>query len=252
MSRPRFCFQWWRSFILAWSGSFPVWCCERVVGYSSLRGGKRRCNLHASVMVAEQAFMLELSSGCRAGPGRAGRPAERGRHTLWNINDLLKRRTQPPPRYLSLPPSSHLPPCCSFPLSLSVSPPLRLPLSPSSSPSLPLSLSQEGCEIVLCHIKETGALQSEKYDIIRIIRGNLWIRHRSLDPCESGFLEFSRSFISFLSVSLWTYWINLSASSQFLSSALFFILSLSLSPLPASLPPSSGSDPTHQRPPPKK
>lgn len=136
----------------------------------------------------------------RAGLGRAGRPAERGRHTLWNINDLLKRRTQPPPRYPSLPPSSHLPPCCSFPLSLSVSSPLRLPLSPSSSPSLPLSLSQEGCEIVLCHIKETGALQSEKYDIIRIIRGNLWIRHRSLDPCESGFLEeflFSRSFISF-------------------------------------------------------
>lgn len=238
MSRPRFCFQWWRSFILAWSGSFPVWCCERVVGYSSLRGRKRRCNLPASVMVAEQAFMLELSSGCRAGPGRAGRPAERGRHTLWNINDLLKRRTQPPPRYPSLPPSSHLPPCCSFPLSLSVSSPLRLPLSPSSSPSLPLSLSQEGCEIVLCHIKETGALQSEKYDIIRIIRGNLWIRHRSLDPCESGFLEFSRSFISFLSVSLWTYWINLSVSSQFLSSALFFILSLSLSPLPPSLPPS--------------
>lgn len=190
-----------------------------------------------------------------AGPGWAGRPAERRRHTLWNINDLLKRRTQPPPRYPSLPPSSHLPPCCSFPLSLSVSPPLRLPLSPSSSPSLPLSLSQEGCEIVLCHIKETGALQSEKYDIIRIIRGNLWIRHRSLDPCESGFLEeflFSRSFISFLSVSLWTYWINLSASSQFLSSALFFILSLSLSPLPPSLAPSSGSDPTHQRPPPKK
>ena len=77
-----------------------------------------------------------------AGPGRVGteRPAERGQHTLWNINDLLKRRTQPPPRYLSLPPSSHLPPCCSFPLSLSVSPPLRLPLSPSSSPSLSLSL----------------------------------------------------------------------------------------------------------------
>lgn len=250
MSRPRFCFQWWRSFILAWSGSFLVWCCERVAGYSSLRWGS------GAVTSPRPSWWLSRRS-CwswvlAAGPGRAGRPAERGRHTLWNINDLLKRRTQPPPRYLSLPPSSHLPPCCSFPLSLSVSPPLRLPLSPSSSPSLPLSLSQEGCEIVLCHIKETGALQSEKYDIIRIIRGNLWIRHRSLDPCESGFLEFSRSFISFLSVSLWTYWINLSASSQFLSSALFFILSLSLSPLPASLPPSSGSDPTHQRPPPKK
>lgn len=255
MSRPCFCSQWWRSFILAWSGSFPVWCCERVAGYSSPRGRKRRCNLPASVMVAEQAFMLELSSGCRAGPGRAG-PGDQlrdaGTHSEILMTYWREGLNLPLVISLSLPPSSHLPPCCSFPLSLSVSPPLRLPLSPSSSPSLPLSLSQEGCEIVLCHIKETGALQSEKYDIIRIIRGNLWIRHRSLDPCESGFLEFSRSFISFLSVSLWTYWINLSASSQFLSSALFFILSLSLSPLPASLPPSSGSDPTHQRPPPKK
>lgn len=255
MSRPRFCFQWWRSFILAWSGSFPVWCCERVVGYSSLRGGS------GAVTSPRPSWWLSRRS-CwswvlAAGPGRAGpgdQLREAGTHseilmTYWREGLNLPLVISP-----SLPPLIYLPAAPS-PLSLSVSPPLRLPLSPSSSPSLPLSLSQEGCEIVLCHIKETGALQSEKYDIIRIIRGNLWIRHRSLDPCESGFLEeflFSRSFISFLSVSLWTYWINLSVSSQFLGSALFFILSLSLSPLPASLPPSSGSDPTHQRPPPKK
>ena len=194
------------------------------------RRRRRRCNLPASVMVAEQALMLKLSSGCRAGTDRLREAGTHSEILMTYCGEGLNLPLVNSPSLLS-----------------SVS--LLLLLPSSSFTSLSLSLSQEGCEIVLCHIKATGALQSEKYDIIRIIRGNLWIRHRSLDQCESGFLEeslfFSRPFISFLSVSLWTYWINLSV---FLSFALFFILSLSLSPIP----PSSGSAPTHQRPSPKK
>lgn len=165
MSRPRFCFQWWRSFILAWSGSFPVWCCERVAGYSSLRGRKRRCNLPASVMVAEQAFMLELSSGCRAGLGRAGpgdQLREAGTHseilmTYWREGLNLPLVISP-----SLPPLIYLPAAPS--LSLFLSPLLfvylSLPLPPPLSPSLSLRRVVRLCYVILkrqerCKVKNT-------------------------------------------------------------------------------------------------
>lgn len=149
MSRPRFCFQWWRSFILAWSGSFPVCCCERVVGYSSLRGRKRRCNLPASVMVAEQEFMLELSSGCRAGPGDQLREA--GTHseilmTYWREGLNLPLVIPP-----SLPPLIYLPAAPSLFLFLSplLFVYLSLPLPPPLSPSLSLRRVVRLCYVIL-------------------------------------------------------------------------------------------------------
>lgn len=128
-------------------------------------GGKRRCNLPASVMVAEQAFMLELSSGCRAGPGRAG-PGDQlrdaGTHseilmTYWREGLNLPLVIPP-----SLPPLIYLPAAPS--LSLFLSPLLfvylSLPLPPPLSPSLSLRRVVRLCYVTLkrqerCKVKNT-------------------------------------------------------------------------------------------------
>lgn len=118
---------------------------------------------------------------------------------------------------------------------------------PSSSSSPP---SQEGCEIVLCHIKETGALQSEKYDIIRIIPGNLWIQHRFWISVNQIFCEiFGRNgaFLVLSSLSLCfslTQSINLSVSSLFSTESVFILFRSSPHPL---FPPLSCSASLHQR-----
>lgn len=70
-------------------------------------------------------------------------------------------------------------------------------------PLPPSFFSPEDWEILLCPIKETGALQSEKYNIIRIIRGNVWIWHRfwiSVNQIfydSEGITFFFHAFISF-------------------------------------------------------
>lgn len=127
--------------------------------------GKRRCNLPASVMVAEQAFMLELSSGCRAGPGRAGpgdQLREAGTHseilmTYWREGLNLPLVIPP-----SLPPLIYLPAAPS--LSLFLSPLLfvylSLPLPPPLSPSLSLRRVVRLCYVILkrqerCKVKNT-------------------------------------------------------------------------------------------------
>lgn len=92
--------------------------------------------------------------------------------------------------------SCHPPHPSSFFLFCSLSFSLLFIYSSLSSPVFTV-LSQEGCEVVLCRIKETGAVQSKNYDI-RIVCVDLWISENQIF-CDSAGIALSSSSSQFFS-----------------------------------------------------